>query len=162
MSNKTGLIHEGHQFQMLIWVSLYVIKPRWFRASGVAFNPELHQSKTAVEGPSTSISTLSPNRAVKLQETPPDPRVISDHKFISLESCRSPKAKLESQMAYQHCCRPQVRQTNPKHSSPIQKPRIIPHSEMLATLQSGFYSTDNDEKQKMTSGIRLPAEYRPN
>lgn len=96
MSNKTGLIHEGHQFQMLIWVSLYVIKPRWFRASGVAFNPELHQSKTAVEGPSTSISTLSPNRAVKLQETPSDPRVISDHKFISLESCRSPKAKLES------------------------------------------------------------------
>lgn len=72
-------------------------------SSRVTFNPELHRSKAAVEGPftaarvqSTSVYTLSPNRAVKLQEAPSDPRLISDHEFIGLGSCRGPTAKLES------------------------------------------------------------------
>lgn len=33
-----------------------------------------------------------------------------------------------AQMAYQHCCRPQVNQTNPKHYPWIQKSRTIPCS----------------------------------
>ncbi|XP_044044092.1 uncharacterized protein LOC122872223 [Siniperca chuatsi] len=75
------------------------------------FRPLLQQRRATIEGPFTAVQALredlirrasrlkstilAPAAAVKLRETPLNPRVISHHKFVGSVSCSRSKAKLE-------------------------------------------------------------------
>lgn len=103
---------------------------------------------------------------VNYKKPPSDPRVISDHEFISLESWRSPKAKLESVGSNVLSVGLQTTGEADQFNIPLKykTPEPFHAAESFQwPYWGGFHYTDSDvEEQKMRSGIQSPAEYRPN
>lgn len=146
------------------------------------FQPSLQQRKATIEGPFTAIqalredlicrasrlkSTVSAQTApAKLRETPPDPKVISHHKFVSPVSCSGFKAKLEPASSNSlsallqttgEATQVQTLLSNAKTQNTSSRQKVSCGSLAVGS----FCNTDSDEEeQRARSRLQMPTDCR--
>lgn len=147
------------------------------------FQASLRQRKATIEGPFAAVKALredlirrasllesaisAQTAAVKLRETPLNPRVISHHEFVGSVSCSGSKAKLEPASSNSLSTPLQTTGEGTKVQSLLSNAKTQNASSRQkvshgSSAVGSFCDTDSDEKEEQRAGssLKMPPEYR--
>lgn len=132
----------------------------------IRFQPLSHDRKATIEGPFAAIKALRedlirrasqlkstvPTGTITLRESPPNPTVISHHKFLDSVSCSGSKAKLKPAASNGLSALQQSTGEAAEVQSLLSNAKT--HNSASQNVQS-FCDPDTDEEEELKAGSRL-------